>query len=1255
MLQIKRNYDLSNEIFKDKDAEFTIKKEAINYFEKDEFAFLLDQIIRKYNNNPEVTNIEKLTIITKFNPYYIESKYSNKVDCGIFDFLALDHIDNIFIKDFKLMNFEKIFKDNISDYIKKFVEKINNIQNFDTVIQLINIKNLDNKNIYLDLLNKKYDNIISNEIGLLTDEKLKNAIHIVAKIAIINYEYETKDKKFDFINKRVKKMSRIAPLIFIEIINICFNKDDNNTNIEENENKIIEEKDIDKDYNEMKKYIFEEFLNKLNNENDIDNIIKFLDCLEQKNITNGTNEKEPIINEFLSKLIEKYLFTKDEFFSYNQNIKILLFNKLYEKGKIKRNEEEYYEKIILLLDSIKNDIEGNIKKSKLEEFLKNKPSLIKKRLSLIKIIIERFNPDEQYEKLKKRNNVINEDLNELKYIKDNIIIYHKEFYQDIIRKIIEVIKNNQNKKIKDYKSGRLGEFIKDIKTSGLKDLANKINEVKNFLLFNVIYDMNSRRDENENFENAYDKLQEIKENLQNNSNIIELINKYNYIFREIKEKLSNNEEKANDFIKKMINYCKIENNTELINDLTIFFKSKIYEMDINSIVFFFENYFEKDNISWNHKLPHIDYKKKWEENFQNIKKDLNRLKENGIYDYKNIRKYNKLFTSLYDKKEAIDFLFSKTSEEIIKLKDKIQPTDRTINLKDIIDTEKCVSIINKLKELKDNFKIFVYIKRLDDKTISQFENYSKIYSSIIELYYTDISDNVYDKVINIIRDATINILQDKEILTYKNKNNEVIKKEGKIMEELIQIKNQIHIIDENENYEDDIIKSKCQILIVFKNLISNLEIINKYMKVLRSKGSSLPIIIVVNIRVKDNKPTIDYFLDKEEKDFQSIREFLFQAKNAYISQLDKFYKEKFNLRFLYGKQLRTMMIHLETGKKIDSFLRYILNITNNDISIIEGSKSVSRSVNNYIKQYNIYNEDSLNNISDYITDLFKNNNKTIEEHYQRMKIKSNDLKGIFFHKCENISMEEYIINLFLDKLGELPISQNILIINRETSSEEIQAFLYRSILCNYYTLFVVEINNSFSEYQLRIYIDNLLSYKYDEYNRANKNENIDKKSTEKYLDSCIFFIYDNKNDFIPFLIEIENYSSRGEEIKRIPEKKQQGLKTIYSEDKYYNLKISNIFVITSDICGLGKSEIIKKKIKDNNKIYFYFPLGGALTKRTIINKLEKLLNEIEIEIKKTNKNYKDIAIHLDLTESEETSILNEFFFSFLITRFYIND
>ena len=73
-------------------------------------------------------------------------------------------------------------------------------------------------------------------------------------------------------------------------------------------------------------------------------------------------------------------------------------------------------------------------------------------------------------------------------------------------------------------------------------------------------------------------------------------------------------------------------------------------------------------------------------------------------------------------------------------------------------------------------------------------------------------------------------------------------------------------------------------------------------------------------------------------------------------------------------------------------------------------------------------------------------------------------------------------------------------------------------------------------------------------------------------------------------------------------------------------------VITSDICGLGKSQKIKPIVNDKNKIYLHFPLGGILTKNIIFNKLENLLNGVnginEI-LKSENIDYKDIAIHLD--------------------------
>ena len=266
-----------------------------------------------------------------------------------------------------------------------------------------------------------------------------------------------------------------------------------------------------------------------------------------------------------------------------------------------------------------------------------------------------------------------------------------------------------------------------------------------------------------------------------------------------------------------------------------------------------------------------------------------------------------------------------------------------------------------MKDLKDNFKIFENIKKLSDKEILQFDNNSRIYSSIIELDSNDdFEENVFDKVNNIIKDVTFNILQDEENFLYyneKEKKNENIK-----MEELVHIKNQIHIKNV-ENNEDDIIKSKSKILTLFKNAVSNIEVINEYMIVLRTKGSSLPIRISIKINIQDKEPNIKYYLGEDKKDFKEIREFLFEVKNKYINQLNLKYKEKLNIRFLYGKQFRSIMKHLESNFKIDSFLRYILNNTDNNISINEEFKVITRNTYDYINQYELYNENSLKSIS----------------------------------------------------------------------------------------------------------------------------------------------------------------------------------------------------------------------------------------------------------------------------------------------------
>ena len=88
-----------------------IKKEAQTCFDNDEFAFLLDDIIKRYiTSNKTLKNIEKLNFITRYNPYYIEPKFHERVDSDIFNSFDLNVIDKETIDDFRNLKFENVFK-----------------------------------------------------------------------------------------------------------------------------------------------------------------------------------------------------------------------------------------------------------------------------------------------------------------------------------------------------------------------------------------------------------------------------------------------------------------------------------------------------------------------------------------------------------------------------------------------------------------------------------------------------------------------------------------------------------------------------------------------------------------------------------------------------------------------------------------------------------------------------------------------------------------------------------------------------------------------------------------------------------------------------------------------------------------------------------------------------------------------------------------------------------------------------------------
>jgi len=1176
-------FDDKNDAKNDKKGK-QIKIDINQYFNRDEFAFILDKnIINFIKNKKEIlSDAEILGIIEKYDPYYKEDKYKYKRETNIIDYIKFEQNDKIFIETFKILKFVIIFKENITNFLNKILSRVNNIFKFGVIIDLIDINQISKPREYISQLKKKYEDVIKNQIDSLNGINLEKAIKIIAYFVTFLF---TQEKNLDFLEQQIEKLNiKTRFLIYKELTRGCQGEE----------------------YLPIKEFTFNKYFNR---EDDIDNIISIFDSLS----------KEDQIT-FLRELVKKCSFTKEEFFSNRENKKIKLLYEYYEKGifdKIKFyeifNDNEY---LLTILDEIRFKIEfGDIKKQKLEQFLNNEKNVAIKRLGLIKLILGEYDHVKAYYKIKKIIEEINNNIKELSFIKETLSIFHREAYFKEIKEIAKIIHLLEEGIISNYDNDKMRKKIETLKK--FTPLCSEVNSIKDFLLFKVIYNDSLEKNEEIQFNKGINKLKEIKNFFERNSSAKEIYGTYKEIFNKLKILLCNDESKIDLCINQIILYFNIKNE-KLIDDLTIILKSKKYEMDLKRIAFFFKC-FNPNDKKWNNIFPK-EYETLSKIELEELKKILIHFKKNKIYDYEKKNNYLKLFTFLYEKREAIDFLLSNTNKDIKYLYDRIIPNNQILTIKDIQDCEECIKIFKKFKEFTNNFDLYEYIKIIiNNEQIKFFESYSKNYSQIIELDINGNSGfNLFEIVNKIVQNSTFILNQDNENFCY-DENNKIN------MEELIQLKNKIHINFQKENKNKDKLQIKCEKLIFFKENISNLEMIYNFIKALRTKGSSLPILININLEYPNKK----YILNQKETNFENIKDFLFKVKMELMLQLDLIYKQNIYLRFLYGKLFNNIIKHLNGGDCANDILRYILNKINNKEDIINGEVINQNITYNYIEEYKLYIENSFLNISHFINSLFEKNGTSLQKHYEKMLIKaSNKYKGFYCHKCENgESMEEFIINIFLEKIGHLPISQNVLIMNKEVSPEEIRAFFYKAILCDYNTLFVVEIDDSISNSQQNIMyniINSILS----------KIKGIDMEKAYIYLKSCIVIIYNDNIKDNSFFYNLERLNVQ--EIGNI---------------RRFNRNIyENITVIPSDICGLGKSHKIKKMIESYNKQYYHFLLGGKLTKAIIYEKLSSILKKIK---KESGEDYEKVSIHLDLKESKDTSLINEFLFSFLITKFYI--
>jgi len=450
------------------------------------------------------------------------------------------------------------------------------------------------------------------------------------------------------------------------------------------------------------------------------------------------------------------------------------------------------------------------------------------------------------------------------------------------------------------------------------------------------------------------------------------------------------------------------------NDLSIIIKSKRYEMVVKSIKFFFEN-FQNKKITLPKNIELSEMK------LIDLKRSLDKLQNDNIYKYKSDNSdYYKIFTSFYEKKEAIDFLISKAGTGIDYLKKKLDPTTRSLSIKDIKDAIDCLKEISELMKKNNSIEIMNHLKELDNKTIDKFVNYSKHYPSIIELDRKTGKD-IFEEVYKIIEDASLIFKLDNEYFYYKD----VDKQTEKKIDDLIDLKNKINIQinnnnkkekkeeknKEEENKEDDIYKEKCDKLIFFKKIVNEFEVIYDEMKILRTKGSGLPILI--NISIKYPEIIYRYNKEDEEKNFEEIKKDLFTIKNDYENQLNTIYQNEKYLRFLYGKLFRKIKLHQEGNCDVLEILKYILNKTDYKDKIVDGDPYNCKLGEDFENEYKDFTKKIFNNMSKYIISLFEKNGLDYQKHYENILIKEkNKYRGFYIKKCEDCSMEEYMFYLF---------------------------------------------------------------------------------------------------------------------------------------------------------------------------------------------------------------------------------------------------
>ena len=653
----------------------------------------------------KLTNIQILNFVKNDKYYLPKSKYLKEPESlKVLGKLDLKKMDEECIKEWKTINWVEIFEDDYLKFASTIINLVKSMEDFHLLLLLLPLKNLNNKQMIINLINilqNTYIKIFKNSQTIKEDYPhfIDDSIELI---------YMTDKNKNDIKSFSIKLDYKLPSDLIIEIYMKYLTKNKRMSEI-------------------LETIIVDYLLNKRTDKNEKIKSFLLIFLLER-----CPHSKDIIVSHFKDyKLNEKELFLINE----TENIKLvqgLISNDLFDsKDESLINYINYNKN---LFANLREKVEyNNITYTEIKPFFDDKETelILKKRLLIIYL--------NNYQKEEETFQLLSNNFKQTKEMINNIetIIQDENFFF-VNKKNINI--NEANNLIKKIKNSNITFFVNNQEIEGYLqyiDDAKERTPKRNSIIYNKIFEIARKTYQNDDQECVTESdsmLNDFKPYLLNlNLNLNQIPENLSNIIKSLKlnEEIINKEV---DYLMTIFNYeGKLYRNKLTNSILCLYSREKILKIlsslkriiDITKVK---KESFSKmiDTIIKNMQNQEIIY---------TIQLSIKILKTFSIDIFDENDNFIKLLIFLYDHSELIEILFDINIENYEKIKNKLNSDFneaifnffKIIEDKDEMTKMKDKELIKSLKkQIYTNTGIITFINNIYNEVLTTLGNLNKI-------------------------------------------------------------------------------------------------------------------------------------------------------------------------------------------------------------------------------------------------------------------------------------------------------------------------------------------------------------------------------------------------------------------------------------------------------------------------------------------------------------------------------------------------